>query len=170
MNQSPGNATHEWIRGIVEHYEKPLIRYAQRVLGDSERARDVVQDTFLQLCRQPKEKLGDNVTAWLYRVCRNRALDVCKKESRMSHVSDPETTAIESREPDQLQQLESLETALSAKQLLNKLPDQQQEVIRLKVAHELSYREISDITGLTVSNVGYLLHTGLKSLREQFTG
>ena len=88
----------------------------------------------------------------------------------MSHVSDPETTAIESREPDQLQQLESLETALSAKQLLNKLPDQQQEVIRLKVAHELSYREISDITGLTVSNVGYLLHTGLKSLREQFTG
>ena len=50
--------------------------------------------------------------------------------------------------------------------LLDALPDKQQEVIRLKFQHGLSYREISEVTGLSVSNVGYLLHRGLRSLRE----
>ena len=167
MNHSPCNPRADWIRQVVEHYEQPLIRYATRMLGDRERARDLVQDTFLQLCRQPQEKLRENVAAWLYTVCRNRALDICKKESRMSPVSDAETAAIQSREPNQEQHLETQEAAQSAKYLLQNLPDQQQEVIRLKIAHDLSYREISEITNLSVSNVGYLLHTGLKVLREQ---
>ena len=51
-------------------------------------------------------------------------------------------------------------------QQLDRLPDNQQDVIRLKFQNELSYREISEITGLTVSNVGFLLHVGLKRLRE----
>ena len=46
------------------------------------------------------------------------------------------------------------------------LPDNQQEVIRLKFQNDLSYREISEITGLSVSNVGFLLHVGIKRLRE----
>ena len=52
-------------------------------------------------------------------------------------------------------------------QQLDRLPDSQQDVIRLKFQNELSYREISEITGLTVSNVGFLLHVGLKRLRER---
>ena len=51
-------------------------------------------------------------------------------------------------------------------QQLDRLPDNQQDVIRLKFQNELSYREIAEITGLTVSNVGFLLHVGLKRLRE----
>lgn len=50
--------------------------------------------------------------------------------------------------------------------LLDRLPDNQQEVIRLKFQNDLSYREISEITGLSVSNVGFLLHVGIKRLRE----
>jgi RNA polymerase sigma-70 factor (ECF subfamily) len=138
------------------------------MLNDHERARDVVQDTFLQLCRQSQQELEGRVTAWLYTVCRNRAFDIRKKESRMSHVSDPQAAAIESREPNQGDQAEQRETANSARQLLTQLPDQQQEVIRLKITHGLSYREIGEITGLSISNVGYLLHVGLKSIREQF--
>ena len=51
-------------------------------------------------------------------------------------------------------------------QQLDRLPENQQDVIRLKFQNELSYREIAEITGLTVSNVGFLLHVGLKRLRE----
>lgn len=47
------------------------------------------------------------------------------------------------------------------------LPTNQQEVIRLKVESGLSYREISELTGLSISNVGYLLHTGLTSIRTR---
>jgi RNA polymerase sigma-70 factor (ECF subfamily) len=48
---------------------------------------------------------------------------------------------------------------------VERLPANQQEVIRLKFQSGLSYREISRVTGLTVSHVGVLIHTGLKSIR-----
>jgi RNA polymerase sigma-70 factor (ECF subfamily) len=53
--------------------------------------------------------------------------------------------------------------------ILNTLPANQQEVIRLKFQGDLSYLEISRITSLSVSNVGFLIHTGLKTIREKAT-
>ena len=50
---------------------------------------------------------------------------------------------------------------------LETLPANQQEVIRLKFQHGLSYKEISSVTGLSVSNVGFLMHTGIGALRER---
>ena len=51
-------------------------------------------------------------------------------------------------------------------QLLDRLPANQQEVVRLKFQEEMSYKAIAAITGLSVSNVGYLLHMAVKALRE----
>ena len=50
---------------------------------------------------------------------------------------------------------------------LERLPENQQEVVRLKFQNGLSYREISRITGHSESNVGFLLHTALKTIRER---
>jgi RNA polymerase sigma-70 factor (ECF subfamily) len=47
------------------------------------------------------------------------------------------------------------------------LDDRSRELIRLKFTEELSYRDISARTGLTVSNVGYLLHHALKSIASE---
>src|SRR5262245_7005067 len=71
----------------LARYEAPLIRYAVQLLGDVEQARDVVQDTFVQLCRADPAEVGDHLSAWLYSVCRNRSLDILRKERRM-HVLD----------------------------------------------------------------------------------
>jgi RNA polymerase sigma factor (sigma-70 family) len=51
--------------------------------------------------------------------------------------------------------------------LLEALPAGQREVIRLKFQNGFSYREISRISGHSVTYVGYLIHTGLKTLRGQ---
>ena len=50
-----GEDKHAWVRSAVARYEGPLTLYAARLLGDADRARDVVQDTFLKLCRQDDE-------------------------------------------------------------------------------------------------------------------
>lgn len=50
---------------------------------------------------------------------------------------------------------------------LDTLPNNQREVVRLKFQNGLSYKEIADVTQLSVSNVGFLLHTGLKALRTK---
>jgi RNA polymerase sigma-70 factor (ECF subfamily) len=49
---------------------------------------------------------------------------------------------------------------------LDRLSENQREVIRLKFQQGLSYKEISEVTGLSSGNVGFLLHTGLKRLRS----
>jgi RNA polymerase sigma-70 factor (ECF subfamily) len=51
--------------------------------------------------------------------------------------------------------------------VLDMIPENQQEVIRLKFQNGFSYREISGVTGLSVTNVGFLIHTGLKSIRQR---
>ena len=63
--------------------------------------------------------------------------------------------------------LEKEEQLAEVLKILNTLPSNQQEVLRLKFQNDLSYIEISQITGLTVSNVGFLIHTGLKTIRER---
>ena len=66
-----------WIQDAIEKHEGSLLRYAQHFVHDLETARDVVQDTFLQLCRKPDEELRSRVAPWLFTVCRNRAIDIC---------------------------------------------------------------------------------------------
>lgn len=160
----------ELFRAVVERYEAALVRYAARITGNVDRARDVVQDAFLRL-HQQNGSPPDNVQAWLYTVCRRRALDIVRKETRMktSEFSSVESgqAAICEIPPSQAVALEQQETEASVLQLLAKLPGNQQEVVRLKFQENLSYRDIAEVTGLSASNVGYLLHVALKRLREQ---
>lgn len=154
-----------WIQQILDQFEGPLLRYAQRITGDLELARDVVQETFLRVCREDPADLEGHLARWLFRVCRNRALDVQRKEQRMSVATDQSLQMLPGGDgPDQ--QLESQETSSRLLALLENLPENQQEVIRLKFQNDLKYREIAEITGQSISNVGFLLHTGLKRLRD----
>jgi RNA polymerase sigma factor (sigma-70 family) len=157
----------EWISLVFERYEGPLMRYATWLSGDAERARDVVQDTFLRLCAEEPGDVEGHLAEWLFTVCRNRALDVHRKESRLKPLTDFEIESQASPDPSPAVQVERQEATDQVVQLLKTLPSNQQEVVRLKFQFGLSYKEISRITNLTVTNVGFLLHTALKSLRHQ---
>jgi RNA polymerase sigma-70 factor (ECF subfamily) len=52
--------------------------------------------------------------------------------------------------------------------LIDRLPPNQQEVVRLKFQNGFSYKEISRITELSVGNVGFLIHTAVARLRTEF--
>jgi len=157
----------EWVHGALRQYEGPLIRYAAQITGDLDRARDVVQDTFLRLCHETPDRIGPHLAAWLFRVCRNRALDVLKKEKRMRPLEETEMASQPSATLSPAAEMERRETTHEALQLLGTLSKNQQEVVRLKFQNGLSYQEISDITSLSVSNVGVLIHTALKTLRQK---
>lgn len=154
-----------WIRSAVERYEGPLTLYAARLLGDTEAARDVVQETFLRLCSQGKDRIDGRLAEWLFTVCRNRALDVLRKESRMSRLSDVQVSVRASTDPGPPEVAERRESTTLVLGLLDSLPPGQREVIRLKFQNGFSYREISRISGHSIGNVGYLIHVGLKTIR-----
>src|SRR4051795_8012937 len=88
-----------WARRAVERYEAPLTLYAARLLGDADAARDVVQETFLRLCVQDRAVIESRLAEWLFTVCRNRALDVLRKESRMTRLSDEQVHHCASPDP-----------------------------------------------------------------------
>jgi RNA polymerase sigma-70 factor (ECF subfamily) len=156
-----------WLHEMVRQYEVPLVRYATGLLGDEHRARDVAQDTFLRLCRQRRDEIEHRIRPWLFAVCRNRAMDVLKKENRMTTLSEDREQDCVSRDADPTTGVERQDAVRVAVAALASLPANQQEVIRLKVQDGLSYREISEVTGLSVSNVGFLLHRGIKTIRQQ---
>jgi RNA polymerase sigma factor (sigma-70 family) len=166
MEKPPVVDASEWMQSAVARYEGPLVRYAARITGDVERARDVVQDTFLRLCEQNRQQLDGRLAEWLYTVCRRRALDVQRKEHRMQATLPAELNARAcARQRDDTVERDELHAAVLA--IIAQLPVNQQEVVRLKFQSGLSYREIAHVTGLSVTNVGYLLHVALKRVREQ---
>jgi RNA polymerase sigma-70 factor (ECF subfamily) len=155
----------EFIKRALEQYESPLIHYALRLTGNLDRARDVVQDTFLKLCRQPHGSFDGNLARWLFTVCRNGAFDLQRKERRMTtaaELSEQRSTMEQSPEVTVI----ARDSADRVFRMLDQLPDNQQEVVRLKFQNEMTYQEIAEVTGLSVTNVGFLLHTAIKRLRE----
>src|SRR6185369_13216076 len=85
----------DWIDAAVLRYQRPLIGYAARLLGNEfDAARDVVQEAFLKLCEQDRAKVEPHLAEWLFSVCRNRALDVRRKEKRMRLLEDPQVQAL----------------------------------------------------------------------------
>ena len=162
-----GQRNQPFILAALRRYETRLTRYALGITGDLERARDVVQDTFAKLAAQSPERVPNHLAAWLFTVCRNRALDVQEKESRMSTLDERLLETRESPDPPPSAALERSETLGQVLDHLSKLPVNQREVLRLKFQNDLSYREISEITGLSTSNVGFLIHRGLRTLRAQ---
>lgn len=167
MGDATDLSARERMRAVLERYEGPLVRYAARITGDLERGRDVAQETFLRLW-QCAEQVGEGrLGPWLFTVCRNRALDVRRKDGRMRRLGDGAAAGAVSAEPNPAALAERHDTARVALKALASLSANQQEVIRLRLQEGFSYRQISGITGLTVGNVGFLIHTGLRRIREQ---
>lgn len=169
MTSTPDPSDGAWIRDAVDRFQGPLTLYAAKLLGDADAARDVVQDTFLRLCRKTQAEIEPRLAEWLFTVCRNRALDVLRKERRMTQLSDEQiqTRPGEAVSPETLVERHELSAMLV--RLLDDLPPNQRDAIRLKFQNGFSYQEISRITGHSVSNVGYLIHVGMKSIRNRMT-
>lgn len=169
MPRAPSYAdTDTFLRAAVAEYQTPLIRYAARLVGDPDRARDIVQDTFLKLVGQPQVSVEGHLAEWLFTVCRHRALDVLRKEGRMKRFEEGQAERVTSDEPRPLRVIESAEVQEAVLRLIDGLPANQQEVIRLKFQNGFSYKEISRITALSVSHVGVLIHNAVSRLRTDF--
>jgi RNA polymerase sigma factor (sigma-70 family) len=154
----------QWVQSAVVRFEGPLILYAARILGDPDRARDVVQETFLRLCGQDRSEVGPHLLEWLYSVCRNRSLDVLRRQkTRRAGDLDP---SVKCKKAPPAKLIEDRDLAARIISMLEMLPENQRTVIELKFQKGLSYKEISKETGLSVSNVGFLMHTAIKALRR----
>lgn len=159
-----------WIRAALERFEGPLVLHARRLTGDLERARDAVQETFLRLCAERREEVEPHLAAWLFKVCRNVALDQRRKERVVQPLEDGQDAVGTSPDPGPASAAVTAEQRSRVRALVEALPEKQREVLLLKFQGGLSYKEIQRVTGHSIGNVGYLVHVGLRALRDRLAG
>jgi RNA polymerase sigma-70 factor (ECF subfamily) len=157
------------VSDLVQSYQGALLCYARSIVRDEEAARDVVQETFIRLWKNPPKP--EATKAWLYCVCRSRAIDYLRKQKGVLMNDGDSAQDFFVRQPDGADTpSEAMEHAEMRKSLLRQvelLPARQGELVRLKFQAGLSYKEIADTTGLSVTNVGFILHTALTTLRQR---
>jgi RNA polymerase sigma factor (sigma-70 family) len=156
----------EFIEKAVEEHESALIGYARIFVHDLDRARDVVQDTFILLCQQDPDEVREHIKSWLLTASRSRCLDMLRKDKRIEPIDDLRWQKVAGSEAAPDEQADSDEQVAHVMRFMDRLAKNQREVIFLKFQQGMSYAEIRGVTGLTEGNIGFLIHTGLKRLRE----
>lgn len=161
------------LQALLGRYERPLIQYAHSFVSDLDAARDIVQETLITYVRalsaereqttEPPPTGGQHLEGWLFTVTRFRALDHVRKQQRI--VPMPFLPDGFCQKPGPSESVESRDELVWLLKLVDELPENQRELIRLKFQSDLTYDEIAKITGHTAGNVGFLLHHGLKRLR-----
>ncbi|MFN3168188.1 MAG: RNA polymerase sigma factor [Phycisphaeraceae bacterium] len=172
----PGDAGQDHrqrLHDAVARYHRPLVAYARSRTGDLERARDAAQDTLLRLCQQPpatfERDIAPRLAAWLFTVCRNRLIDLHRKETRMTPAPGIIQDAVASPEPSPSEHADAHDQRHCLLALVADLPTHQREVVQLRFQGGLAYREIAEVTGHSTSYVGVLLHEAIKQLRTRMT-
>ncbi len=156
----------DWISALVEQHQSMLIRYAHSLVGDADASRDIVQEAFLRLCREPREQVEAHAVPWLFRVCHNLASNRHRKERRMN--ANLDSVKHQVARGNATDTVDNNDQYLRVIELIDDLPEKQQQVVRLRFTSGMSYRQIGETMGLSESNVGFLLHTALMSLRRYF--
>jgi RNA polymerase sigma factor (sigma-70 family) len=161
----PHPGTRQWVLAVLDRCEAPLLRYAISLLGDGDSAREVVQHAFLQLCEQTSARLGGGEAAWLFRVCRNKAIDLIRLRRLQPGDSTADLAGLVSREPDPAEYAERRDLCGELIRQVKQLPASQREAIDLW-CEGFSYRQIAEIAGHSEGNVRVLVHRGIKQLRQ----
>lgn len=158
------------LTGLFEVMEKPVIAYAMRLVSDRETAQDLVQEAFMRL--HPIFDEIDKPRPWIYRTVYNLAMNVHRKRRKLVHLDHQEQAFaekfIESGEapldPDSYMQYQEMIDFVMSQ--VARLDERSRKVVQLKFEKELSYRAISEQLGISVGNVGYILHHAIKDLAE----
>ena len=153
-----------WMLDALDRHEAGLLRFAIRLLGDEDSARDAVQHAFLRLCGQPAEPLDGRVGPWLFAVCRHYAIDLLRKRE---NAPAGESAAADccGDSPDPADAAERADLYRLLNRLVDQLPVAQREAVSLW-SEGFGYREIAEMTETSEGNVRVMVHRAFKQLRQ----
>lgn len=149
---------------LCDLYHSPLLRFSYRYLGTQEAAEDVVQEVFLRVLKN--DALPENFRAWIYKIARNRCLDVIRQRGRRPDDQDlPPASRLEEDLTGCLTRLVRREQRAHLKRILSELPENQREVLHLRYAEDLSRQEIAEVLEIPEPVVKSRLYEGMVKLR-----
>jgi len=143
---------------LVRQWEKPIYNFIVRMIRDRDEAMDLCQDAFMKAYRELNTlKDRDRFSSWLYRIAHKTWYSNLRKDAGKTFVElAPETRAAGN----------PVESRLAVEKALQHLPEDQREVVVLKVFHSLKFDEIAVIQAAPVSTVKSRLYMGFEKLRS----
>jgi RNA polymerase sigma-70 factor, ECF subfamily len=158
---------------LVDLYQTTVYRVALRILGDTGRAEDATQDTFIRAYSALEQYHGGSFRAWLLRIATNRCYDMLRAERRRRAESfDAQPVEQEpwwssespTEDPDGFTARQEVSGYLEA--ALQRLPDDQRLAIVLHDVHGYSYDEIAAISEVSLGTVKSRISRGRARLRD----
>ncbi len=163
---------------LVDKYKQPVLNVAARMLRDLTEAEDIAQNVFVQVHKSAhRYEVSSKFSTWLFTIVRNLCLNEIRRRSR--HPAESLEATHPEQEDQPLHQFEDKATAappdtvllgeLDEKiaQALDGLPENQRMAIVLCRQNELSYEEIAEVLGCSVSATKSLIHRGREALKEK---
>lgn len=166
----------EAYRGLVEKYQGRIYAVVYGMVRNQEDARDIAQDTFIKAYRNLDSfRLESSFYTWLYRIAMNLAIDWTRRGKRQATSSFDEAVAQRDGEGGiaEPHHADNPAKSLERKQLyavimdaLDKLPEDQKQVLLLRELEGLSYKEISDLLEIPEGTVMSRLFYARKKMQK----
>jgi RNA polymerase sigma-70 factor, ECF subfamily len=160
---------------LVRRYQRPIVGYVYRMLGDYDAALDVAQEVFIKVYVSLKRYSPEyKFSTWLYRIAHNAAIDHVRRNSISTQSIETESNdgayqlQIESPVPSPEKIRELKEWRGEIQEVIKRLPPAYRELIVLRHSNDLSYDEISDVTGLPLGTVKNRLFRAREMMRAIF--
>ncbi len=146
-------------------YADAIWRHCYFRVFDRERAKELVQETFLKTWQYlaSGREIG-NLRAFLYRVANNLVIDESRKRKEIS-LEDLQEQGFEPGFEDHQVAERAIDRDFLLK-LMNRLDQKYRDIIIMRYLDDFSLEEISEITGETANNISVRIHRGIKQIRE----
>ena len=155
---------------LYEEYLPRVFRYIHYKVNSKQVAEDLTSATFekalVNFSKFSKDKAS--FSTWIFSISRNTVIDYYRAQGRRKTVSLEEAPEIKSADASPEEELLRKEDSNRLQMYLQRLPQDEQEIIRLKFGAELNNRQIAKMLGLSESNVGTKLYRTVRKLRDDF--
>ena len=159
---------------LVRRYQRPIVSYVYRMTGDYDAALDLTQEVFIKVYNslaryRPEYKFS----TWIYRIAHNAAVDHLRRQPSRPQGLDATArdgeayerpVASDAPSPEQLS--ERAELRAEIEDVIRQLPASYRELIVLRHAHDLSYDEIAEVTGLPLGTVKNRIFRAREAMRR----
>jgi RNA polymerase sigma factor (sigma-70 family) len=143
----------------VEKYSDNLYRFVLKNIKDIDKAKDIVQDTFLKFWEKRENVDVSKSKSYLFTTAYHTLIDVVRREKKQGSFNDV-------KEENYSTQTEYSDLQEILHQAIEQLPEDQKAVILLRDYEGYAYDEIAEITGMTVSQVKVYIFRGRKFLKN----
>ena len=155
---------------LFDEFMPKVFRYIHYKISDQQLTEDLTSTIFEKALVNFDKYSSDKAafSTWIFSIARNTLIDYYRTNKVKMQVSLDEAIETPSKEPSPQDEAEKKAEHECIRGCLSRLPEDDQELIRLKFAGEFNNRQIAKILGLSESNVGVRLFRAVKKLREDF--